>query len=117
MVFIPFTRIDNHFKCVTFGGGLLTKEDLLSYEWLLKSFKIAYPREPKLLLTDQDPAMKQAINSCFVNARHRLCMWHITEKLTSKVNLCYCIYFFIMYLIIQKPFYISSTYINIIYIV
>ncbi|CAI9295620.1 unnamed protein product [Lactuca saligna] len=32
MVFVPFTGIDNHKKCVTFGADLLSREDGVSYE-------------------------------------------------------------------------------------
>nr|XP_043638135.1 protein FAR1-RELATED SEQUENCE 5-like [Erigeron canadensis] len=86
MVFIPFTRIDNHKKCVTFGGGMLAKEDISSYKWLLDEFKNAFPREPKVVLTDQDPSMKVAVSDVFKTARHRLCMWHIMEKVSVKVS-------------------------------
>ncbi|XP_031131769.1 protein FAR1-RELATED SEQUENCE 12-like [Ipomoea triloba] len=34
-VFVPFTGIDNHKKCVTFGAGLISREDRPSYAWLL----------------------------------------------------------------------------------
>lgn len=87
MVFIPFTGIDNHNRCVTFGGGLLSKETIKSYEWLLERFKIAFVDHPKILVTDQDPAIKQAIPAVFPNTRHRLCMWHIMQKFTKKVFL------------------------------
>jgi hypothetical protein len=66
---------------------MLAKEDIISYEWLLKSFKKAFPREPQVVLTDQDPSMKIAVSGVFKNARHRLCMWHIMEKVSVKVNL------------------------------
>lgn len=86
MVFIPFTGVDNHKRCVTFGAGMLSKENVHSYEWLLNAFKKAFPRVPQVILTDQDPAMKIAIDRAFPQSRHRLCMWHIMEKVTSKVN-------------------------------
>nr|KAJ0192816.1 hypothetical protein LSAT_V11C800396140 [Lactuca sativa] len=70
MVFVPFTGIDNHKKCVTFGVGLLSKEDIDSYTLLLKSFLKAF-----------DPAMKNAIANVFPKSIHWLCMWHITSKL------------------------------------
>ncbi|GJT81009.1 C2 calcium-dependent membrane-targeting protein [Tanacetum coccineum] len=38
MVFVPFTGIDNHRKCVTVGSGLLLREDTEAYTWLLMSF-------------------------------------------------------------------------------
>lgn len=39
MIFAPFTGKDNHGKIVTFVAGLLTREDVESYEWILNNFK------------------------------------------------------------------------------
>ncbi|CAI9265857.1 unnamed protein product [Lactuca saligna] len=85
MVFLPFTGIDNHKKCVTFDVGLLSKEDGVSYEWLLRAFLKAFRKQPQLVLSDQDPALKKAIDKVFPLAHHRLCMWHITKKLPNKI--------------------------------
>lgn len=85
MVFVPFTGVDNHQKCVIFGAGLLSKEDVVSYEWLLQAFVKYYTKEPYLVLTDQDPSMLIAIPNIFKTAKHRLCMWHIMNKLPTKV--------------------------------
>nr|KAJ0184667.1 hypothetical protein LSAT_V11C900470530 [Lactuca sativa] len=87
MVFVHFTRIDNHKRCVTFVAGLLSTEDTDSYIWLLKSFPKAFGKQPLLVLSDQDPAMKKAIETVFPESIHRLCMWHITSKLPLKVSL------------------------------
>lgn len=89
MVFVPFTGIDNHNRCVTFGCGLLAKENIESYKWLLIRFKRAFGRDPKVFVTDQDPAMKQAVEFVYPGSRHRLCMWHIMQKFTAKVFLCF----------------------------
>nr|KAJ0209323.1 hypothetical protein LSAT_V11C400182840 [Lactuca sativa] len=86
MVFVPFSGIDNHKKCVTFGAGLLSKEDGVSYEWLLRDFLKAFRKQPQLVISDQDPALKKAIDKVFPFAHHRLCMCHITKKLPNKVT-------------------------------
>lgn len=86
MVFVPFTGIDNHKRCVTFGAGLLRNESIESYKWLLESFLKAHGKQPRLVLTDQDPAMRDAISTVLPNSRHRLCMWHIMSKLPAKVS-------------------------------
>nr|GMD86949.1 protein FAR1-RELATED SEQUENCE 5-like [Ipomoea batatas] len=39
LVFVPFTGIDNHKKCVIFRAGLISNEDMTSYIWLLDAFK------------------------------------------------------------------------------
>ena len=85
MVLVPFTGIDNHNRCVTFGAALLASESAKKYTWLLKRFKKVFGSAPKVVVTDQDPAMKLAIAKIFPDTRHRLCMWHIMSKLTTKV--------------------------------
>lgn len=85
MVFVPFTGIDNHNNCVTFGAALLSSETKEYYIWLLECFQRAFVRAPKVIVTDQDASMKVAIETVFPLSRHRLCMWHIMQKLTSKV--------------------------------
>ncbi|GJW21369.1 FAR1 DNA binding domain, zinc finger, SWIM-type, MULE transposase domain containing protein [Tanacetum coccineum] len=87
MRFVPFTGIDNHQRSVNFGAALLHTEATGSFKWILTKFKEVFLREPKVVVTDQDPAMKVAMETIFVNTRHRFCMWHITEKLTAKFHL------------------------------
>ncbi|CAI9278495.1 unnamed protein product [Lactuca saligna] len=86
MVFVLFTAIDHHKKSVTVGSGLLSNENIESYSWLLKAFLETHGKEPTLVLTDQDAAIKQAIENVFRNSKHRLCMWHIMKKLEKKIS-------------------------------
>ncbi|KAL4554471.1 hypothetical protein LXL04_039301 [Taraxacum kok-saghyz] len=87
MDFVPFTGIDNHKKCVTFAAGLLCSETKEAYQWLLTCFKNTFGSEPKILMTDQDPAVKEVIPEVFSNTvRHRYCMWHISQKFTKKLG-------------------------------
>ncbi|GKC46059.1 FAR1-related sequence 5-like protein [Tanacetum coccineum] len=72
-------------KCVTLGSGILLHEDTESYTWLLKAFMSALLKEPTKIVTYQDGAMKRAIEAVFTKAKHRLCMWHITQKIPSKI--------------------------------
>ncbi|XP_022003281.1 protein FAR1-RELATED SEQUENCE 5-like [Helianthus annuus] len=72
MVFVPFTGIDNHCRNVTLGAGLLASESIESYKWLLQSFLDSFGKQPKVVVTDQDPAMKQAIEVVFDKSRHKL---------------------------------------------
>ncbi|GJZ11418.1 FAR1-related sequence 5-like protein [Tanacetum coccineum] len=85
MKFVPFIGVDNHGKCVTLGSGMLLHEDTKSYMWLLNAFMTAFLKEPTMIVTDQDGAMKRAIEAVFKKAKHRLCMWHIMQKIPSKI--------------------------------
>ncbi|CAM8917243.1 unnamed protein product [Rhodiola kirilowii] len=74
MVFVPFTGIDNHKSSVTLAAGLISKEDVESYSWLLQCFKKSVASDPIVLLTDQDPALKIAVADVFPKSRHRYCI-------------------------------------------
>lgn len=41
---------------------------------------------PTAIITDQDKAMKNAIEIVFPNARHRWCIWHILKKVPQKLG-------------------------------
>ncbi|KAL9669404.1 hypothetical protein QQ045_006951 [Rhodiola kirilowii] len=86
LVFVPFTGVDNQLRSVTLAAGLISKEDVESYTWLLTCFKKLSERGPSVIVTDQDASMKAAIATIFPTSRHRFCMWHITEKLQAKVT-------------------------------
>ncbi|GJT80248.1 FAR1-related sequence 5-like protein [Tanacetum coccineum] len=90
MVFVPFTGINHHNRCITFASGLLSDETVSAYKWLLEEFKNDFGKDPNVVITDQDPSMKIAIPECFPNTRHRLCMWHIMQKLVTKVGTAIC---------------------------
>ncbi|GKC01720.1 FAR1-related sequence 5-like protein isoform X1 [Tanacetum coccineum] len=62
------------------------KNPLAAYE----IFKKVFGNAPKVVVTDQDPAMRLAIVEIFPDTRHRLCMWHIMQKLTNKVGTTIC---------------------------
>ncbi|GKB42879.1 FAR1-related sequence 5-like protein [Tanacetum coccineum] len=85
MVFVPFTGIDNHRKRVTVGSGLLLREDTEAYTWLLRSFITAHKKQTTMIVTDQDGAMKLAIEEVLIESKHRLCMWHIMQKIPVKI--------------------------------
>ena len=86
MIFAPFTGKDNHGKPITFAAGLLANEGTESFSWLFNQFVKCMGSAPKLIVTDQDLAMKSAIQNVLVNTRHRWCMWHIMNKLADKVS-------------------------------
>jgi hypothetical protein len=87
MIFAPFTGINHHRQSVTFGAALLVDEKSDSFVWLFETFlKAMGGHKPILIITDQDPAMKIAVNKVFKDSSHRFCMWHILKKVSEKVS-------------------------------
>ncbi|GKB30056.1 FAR1 DNA binding domain, zinc finger, SWIM-type, MULE transposase domain containing protein [Tanacetum coccineum] len=65
--------------------GLLKRETAEAYGWLLRAFKKAFIRALNIIVTDQDGAMRLAVAAEFPESKHRLCMWHIMQKIPTKV--------------------------------
>nr|KAJ0195451.1 hypothetical protein LSAT_V11C700361990 [Lactuca sativa] len=80
MVFVPFTGIDNHKKCV-------------SFDVLLRAFLKALKKQLTLVLTDQDPTLNKVVNEVFPMSPHRFCMWHITKNCQKRF--IFLIHFFL----------------------
>ncbi|GKA32100.1 protein FAR1-related sequence 5 [Tanacetum coccineum] len=45
---------------------------------------LAFGKASTIVVTNQDGAMRNAIEAEFAGSKHRLCMWHITQKLHAK---------------------------------
>jgi hypothetical protein len=87
LVFTPFTRVNHHKSCVTFGAAFIPNEKIESYTWVFQSFlKAMGGVPPKLIITDEDLSRRAAIKFVFPDTRHRLCMWHILNKLLERVG-------------------------------
>ncbi|KAJ9552186.1 hypothetical protein OSB04_016231 [Centaurea solstitialis] len=86
MVFVPFLAIDNNKSSVVVGSGILCDEKRPSYTWLLEAFIKVHGSQPKVVLTDQDASIKEAFPIVFSESKHRLCMWHIMDKLPKMVS-------------------------------
>ncbi|XP_074299626.1 protein FAR1-RELATED SEQUENCE 5-like [Silene latifolia] len=87
MVFVPFTGVDHHKRCITFGAGLIGDESIECYTWLFKTFLEAMGGcQPRIIITDQDKSMKSVVPEVFKESTHILCMWHIMKKLREKVS-------------------------------
>ncbi|KAJ0482779.1 putative transcription factor FAR family [Helianthus annuus] len=86
MMFVPFTGVDNHYRNVTLGAAIIGNETAETYSCLLNVFRQAFGRAPPVIVTHQEPAMRKEIEDTWPESRHGLCMWHIMDKITTKVG-------------------------------
>ncbi|KAG7980357.1 hypothetical protein I3843_05G179200 [Carya illinoinensis] len=85
MPFAPFVGVNHHGQPILFGCGLISNEDVHTFEWLFESWlKCMNDQPPNAIITDQDKAMQLAIARVFPSSRHRFCLWHIMKKLPEK---------------------------------
>ncbi|XP_074298924.1 protein FAR1-RELATED SEQUENCE 5-like [Silene latifolia] len=92
MIFAPFTGVDHHKRCVTFGAELLINESKESFAWLFTRFLEAMGgRYPVCIITDVDLGIEGGLMKVFKDkVQHRYCMWHILKKLPEKVGPVIC---------------------------
>jgi hypothetical protein len=85
MPFAPFVGVNHHGQSTLLGCGLVSNEDTYTFVWLFNTWlQCMEGQAPQGIITDQDRAMKNAIEIVFPNTTHRWCLWHILKKLPKK---------------------------------
>ena len=70
MIFEPFTGVNHHRQSVNFGAGFIANEKIESFVWLFEKFLEAIGgRQPCAIITDQDPAIDNAIDQALEKTR------------------------------------------------
>jgi zinc finger SWIM domain-containing protein 3 len=63
------------------AGALLYDDTVESFKWLFQTFIEAMSgKKPKAILTDQDAAIVEAINSVLPETSHRICVWQMYQN-------------------------------------
>ncbi|XP_038715772.1 protein FAR1-RELATED SEQUENCE 5-like [Tripterygium wilfordii] len=87
MIFAPFVGVNHHGRTILLACAFLSDETTESFLRLLQQLLAAMPAgAPKMIITDQDPAMTRAIGELFPHTVHRYCMWHILSKFSEKLD-------------------------------
>lgn len=65
----------------------MSDEKTETYKWVLESFlKAMGNKQPKVVVTDGDGAMREAIKHVFPKSCHRLCAWHLHKNACENVK-------------------------------
>ena len=54
-----------------------------SYMWALEQFRQLIDADPKVLVTDKEQALINAIEMIFPSSAHLLCRWHIYKNIQN----------------------------------
>ncbi|KAM7505672.1 hypothetical protein LguiB_004576 [Lonicera macranthoides] len=85
--FVPFIGVNNHFQFLLLGCALIADESNSTFAWVMRAWRRAMGgKAPKVILTDQDKAFKEAIAGVFPESRHCFCLWHILSKVQDKLG-------------------------------
>ncbi|OMO74953.1 hypothetical protein CCACVL1_16386 [Corchorus capsularis] len=85
--FVPIIGVNHHFQFLLLGCALLADETKSTYIWVLRAWLRAMGGQaPKVILTDHDKALKEAVVEVFPNSRHCFCLWHVMSKIPEKLS-------------------------------
>ncbi|KAJ4973462.1 hypothetical protein NE237_006636 [Protea cynaroides] len=85
--FASFVGVNHHGQYVLLGCGLLLDKTSESFMWLFKAWLACISgRSPAAIITDQCKVLKNAVAEVFPRACHRLCLWHIMQKVPEKLQ-------------------------------
>ncbi|KAI4298539.1 hypothetical protein L6164_032086 [Bauhinia variegata] len=85
--FAPFVGVNHHCQPILLGCALVADETKPTYAWLLKTWLRAMGgRAPKVIITDQDKALKTAVEEVFPNVHHCFPLWNIFEKIPENLS-------------------------------
>ncbi|XP_057463782.1 protein FAR1-RELATED SEQUENCE 6-like isoform X2 [Actinidia eriantha] len=87
MPLASFVGVNHHGQSILLGCGLLSYENEKTYIWLFQVWLACMcGKAPNAIITDQCKAIQGAIAEVFPQTRHRLCLWHIMEKIPKKLS-------------------------------
>jgi len=85
--FAPFVGVNHHSQPILLGCALVADETKPTFVWLMKTWLRAMGgKAPKVIITDQDKALKSAIEEVFPNVRHCFSLCHILERIPENLS-------------------------------
>lgn len=82
-----FVGVNQHYQFMLLGCALLSDESAMTYSWLMQTWHRAMGgQSPKVIISDQDKALKSVISDVFPNAYHRFFLWSILGKVTENLS-------------------------------
>ncbi len=79
--FAPFVGVTGHGSICIFACAFLGDETMKTFKWVFEAFLTAMGgKHPETIITDQDLAMKSAIEKVFPDTKHTNCLFHIMKK-------------------------------------
>lgn len=84
---VLFIGVNHHSQPLLLGCGLVADESKPTFRWLLRTWLRAMGgKAPEVILTDQERALKAAVEEVLPSARHCYPLWHILEKIPENLT-------------------------------
>lgn len=85
--FVPIVGVNHHFQYILLGCALIGEETTVAFVWLMRTWlKAVGGQAPRVVITDQDKYLKEAVADVFHDACHRFCLWHVLTRIHENVD-------------------------------
>nr|XP_016449484.1 PREDICTED: protein FAR1-RELATED SEQUENCE 2-like [Nicotiana tabacum] len=85
--FIPIVGVNHHFQFLLLGCALVGDETSSTFAWLMHTwFRAVGGQSPRVVITDDDTSVKEAVEEVFPEARHCFCLLHVMGKVSQDLG-------------------------------
>ncbi|XP_062009139.1 protein FAR1-RELATED SEQUENCE 2-like isoform X2 [Rosa rugosa] len=84
---VPIVGVNHHFQYILLGCALIGDETTADFVWLMRTWlKAVGGQAPRVVITDQEKYLKEAVADVFTDACHRFCLWHVLTRIHDNVG-------------------------------
>uniref|UniRef100_A0A2P2J9U5 Protein FAR1-RELATED SEQUENCE n=1 Tax=Rhizophora mucronata TaxID=61149 RepID=A0A2P2J9U5_RHIMU len=85
--YVPIIGVNHHFQFILLGCSLIGEQTTSSFAWLMRTWlKAVGSLAPRVIITDQDKILKEAVADVFPDTRHCYGLWHVLSRMPE--NIC-----------------------------
>lgn len=85
--FVPIIGVNHHFQYILLGCALIGEGTTSAFVWLMRTWlKAVGGQAPRVIITDQDEFLKDAVADVFPDRRHCFCLWHILRRIPENLG-------------------------------
>lgn len=87
MPLVPIVGVNNHFQYILLGCALVGEETTSTFVWLMQTWlKAVGSQAPRVVITDQDKFLEEAIANVFPETQHCFCLWHVLRRIPENLG-------------------------------
>lgn len=84
---VLFVGVNHHIQPTLLGCGLIADDTIYTFVWLLQTWCLSMGgKAPRVILIDQNNALKAAVTAVFPDSQHFFSLWNVMEKIHRQLN-------------------------------
>ncbi|KAF2286587.1 hypothetical protein GH714_020081 [Hevea brasiliensis] len=85
--YAPIIGVNHHFQYILLGCALIGEQTTSTFIWLMQTWRKAVGGQaPKVIITEQEKCLNEAVSSVFPDTCHCFCLWHILSKMPENLS-------------------------------